>query len=156
MDHEDLKGLQSLRTSWTAHMTQCHIPESLNSQWQAARSSHLTYTLVVCNVFNKYLSNTVTIKQTMKCPYIYLLSKYLVILEAEGQGKQWPHTDQQLIIHRFVAGGGSDAAECLWGSLTLKLSSYCDVCPQSMQFGEALAIDCRLQSYISCVLQLEG
>ena len=92
----------------------------------------------------------------MKCSYTVHI---LVILEAEGQGKQWPLTGQQLIIHRFVAelrGGVGVAAECLWGSSTLKLSSYCDVCPKSMQFEETLVSDFRLQCYISCVLQLEG
>jgi len=88
---------------------------------------------------------------------MYLLSTYLVILEAEGQGKQWPLTGQQLIIHRFVeggvgGGGVGDAAECLWGSPTLKLSSYCDVYPLSVQFEETLARDFRLECYISCVL----
>jgi len=49
-----------------------------------------------------------------------LLSTYLVILEAEGWRKPWPLTGQQLIIHKFVAGGEGtagggvgDATQCL-------------------------------------------
>jgi hypothetical protein len=93
----------------------------------------------------------------MKCSYMYLLSKYLVILKAEGQGKQWPpHWPTTYDSQICGRGWGGDAAECLWGSPTLKLSSYYDVCPQNVQCGETMANDLRLQCYISCVLQLEG